>query len=515
MTALRLKTAVVGGLLLAAATPPAWFAGAEFAVVLGLAAWYAVATAARRPLWGSYLLGCVHMACFSWSVRHVLLPAYLFIVLMGGVYFVVATAAVRRVGPQRRAWAFAVAAAASLWLRAEMPEICYPHGQPCHALWEHPWLLGGVRLGGEPLVNALLAAVGAWLVEGWRAWRVAAMPMRSAVGGCAAAVAAWLVVAWLGSAPPPPPVATVRVGIIEPGLHPFDSYASADARTFRRLFEERYLAPTSDLLRRDDAPELVLWPESSLWERFAEDRLSRRNPRLDFGLPLGDRRLLLGALLARDVRTTPIAVLVGAEGQVHGWHEKRRLVPGGEFLPFVDWLPESAAAAVYQAFRQALGSAPDCAHGRPRAPLQTTSGVPFAALSCYDNAFAEPTGEQVAAGARLVAVLSNEAWYRGGAELTQLVAMTVCRAIECRVPFVRCTMDGWSVAIGADGRLLAAAPLQAAPRATAATLVVDVPVAAASDPGPLALRRAAGPVAAGLLVLLLAMGWCRRRTAPA
>ena len=112
MTAPRVTTAIGGGLLLAAATPPAWFAGAEFLVVLGLAAWYAVATAARRPLWGTYLLGCVHMACFSWSVRHVLLPAYVFIVLMGGVYFVVATAAVRRVAPRRRAWAFAVATTA-------------------------------------------------------------------------------------------------------------------------------------------------------------------------------------------------------------------------------------------------------------------------------------------------------------------------------------------------------------------------------------------------------------------
>lgn len=529
--------AVAGGLALAAATPPAWWPGAEFAVVLGLCAWYAQASARATPWWAGYLLGCVHMACFSWSVRHVLWPAYVAIVLVGGGYYLLGSVVQRRLavaGPAcvRRGLAlpiltFAAVVAATAWLRAELPEICYPHGQVCHALWQWPWLLAPLRFGGEALGNALLGALAAALVEVWRSWRTAERPLRHA--GAALAV---VLVLWGGlavAAPPRPPASErlLRVGIVEPGLHPFDDYAAADRAAFerqvRRLWRERFLAPTGELLARPDAPELLLWPESSLYGLIAADELVGRSRRFDFGLPLGERRLLLGASLergdrdaagpARRLPSTPIGVLVGDAGQVEGWHEKQRLVPGGEFLPFVAWLPTAVRDWVHDAFAAALGSAPDCVPGRWRAPLRLPSGVPIGVLTCYDNAFPTPGQRQVSAGAQVLCVLSNEAWYRGGAELDQLVAMTVCRALELRIPLVRSTMDGWSVVVGADGRLLAAAPRRPAPQPGPQTLVADVPLPAQVDAGPVWARQMAGPLAVAWAVLVLLLGRRRRRPA--
>ena len=73
--------------------------------------------------------------------------------------------------------------------------------------------------------------------------------------------------------------------------------------------------------------------------------------------------------------------------------------------------------------------------GQPPAAADHRAGVPFGVLLCYDNAYPEVAARQVAAGARFLVVLSNEAWYRRGAELAQMEALTVCRALETHTPW--------------------------------------------------------------------------------
>jgi apolipoprotein N-acyltransferase len=99
-------------------------------------------------------------------------------------------------------------------------------------------------------------------------------------------------------------------------------------------------------------------------------------------------------------------------------------------------------------------------------------------MVCYDNAFPGVIEQHVAAGASFLVVVSNEAWYQGGAELDQMVAMTVCRALECRVPIVRCTVDGASVVVGRDGRVTAALAVSGRNRTSTQILAVDLPVSA-------------------------------------
>jgi apolipoprotein N-acyltransferase len=539
--AARFGLPLVGGMLLGAATPPALVAGAEFGVFAGLAVWYAVATAGPRPLVRSYVLGCAHMAWFSWSLHHVLWPAYLAVVVLGGLYFVLATAVVRwrKVHPRLAVPAFAVAVAAVHWLRAEMPEISYPHGQPCHALWQWPVLLQPVVVGGEPLANALLAALAASGVDLARSWRTALPPWRSArttaVVAVVVAVAAVVVAASLrrGAAPG----ASVRVAVVEPGVHPFDAFVSAPpdaiAERYARFLEARLLVPTIELLAQEPPLDLILWPESSVFETVAE--LAR--PRgwlqaLQRHVPMGPAtRLLVGANLAvagapaanaadaerGPQRATPIAILLGGrEAAVVGHQEKQRLVPGGEFLPLLALLPTAAAAWVRDLVASVMGHPPDAVPGRELAPLRTAGGVPFGALLCYDNAFPAPAAGQVRNGAQLLCVLSNEAWYRGGAELWQLVAMTVVRALETGTPFVRCTMDGWSTVVTAEGHVGPGLVPLPSPSPGPRILQAEIALGPGRLP-PLAwLRATTGPVCACLLLVAFLhklLTWARLRVA--
>ncbi|MBL9076527.1 MAG: apolipoprotein N-acyltransferase [Planctomycetes bacterium] len=526
---------LAGGAALAAATPPAVVPGAEFLVWPGLAVWFLLARDPQRPKWHSYLLGCVHLAWFSWSIHHVLWGAYLAIVGLGGAYFVLGTIALRVVPQRWQALGFGLVVAGSFWLRANVPSIHYPHGQPCHALWPWPQLLGSVTLGGEALANALLGWLAASAVELWSGWRVGTPPWpvarrRGAVALGVAAVASavgWAIAASVRSSPSQDGTRPVPVVLVEPGLHAFDYL-----RGLPRTFEERLLRPTQSLLSAglgDTPPQapgaanatLVLWPESSIPVTIPVDEIAAGTARLlhDQLHPLvaAPERLLLGVNVARGARETPAAVLVDLrDGRVLGHYEKRCLVPGGEFVPLLQLLPQAVVDWVRSVFERALGSMPDLVPGQAGPLLHMTDGTPFGVLLCYDNAFPEPAADQVAQGARFLCVLSNESWYRGGGELTQLVAMSVVRALETATPLVRCTTDGWSVVVGADGELRDQLPLRAGPDQGPRILRTTVPPGPGRLPPMAWLRGATGPLAGlwlGLALLHAAWTWARLRSA--
>lgn len=456
-----------------AASPPGLLPGAGLLVLPGSMAFYAGATTSRRPYRLAYAIGLVHFLWFSWSVRHVFFAGYVAIGVAGAVYPTLVTLWTRGLPAiLPRPLAFALGVTATEWVRAHAPEICYPHNQPAHALYLFPGLLGGARWGGEVLVNFLVAGLGAALVDLARSWRVAQPSWNRAWGillGFAILWAGTAVVTPPGSAPPREGAAPVRVVAVEPG---FDPGFQRDARYTAGLLQERLLQPTREALERHAGVDLVLWPETSL-PLAVEERGARVDWRDSRGLPErwwtpGPTRTLLvaGSLLVReDGSRTPAAVLVDAAGRVRGVHEKLALVPAGERIPFLSWLPAAWQAALLDAVRARMGLAPDFRPGTPRPPLATAAGVSFGALLCYDNAFDDVVAGHVARGARLLAVLSNESWYRGGAELEQMVAMSVFRCLETATPMVRSTVDGRSVAIDAAGRIVQSLPAAGNPGA--------------------------------------------------
>lgn len=512
-------------LLLWASTPPALLPGGGLLVLPAWMLCYALATAApRRPLRQFYLLGVAHMLLFSWSLHHVLWLGWLLIGLVGGGYYALLAWSTRKLLPLSGPLAFGLSLAAVHWLRANMPEIYYPHGQPVHALWQQPWLCGPVGFGGEALGNLLLGALAAALVDLWRSWRLAALPWRGARGRAAAVAGLWLLLAVL---PPPAAAAAapaqVDVAAIESGMHPLDPYHGLTRgeaiRRFDELLRQRLVQPTLELAgpRAASPPDLVLWPESSIPVEALDPAAPARFQAYlrGVGLRLAPGvRLCLGAAVNRqgEERDTPAALLFDAGARFLAHQEKLALVPAGETPPFLSLLPESWAAAVRSYVKAMMGSLPDSAPGQPMPPLRTAAGVSFGTLMCYDNAFPELAAAQVAAGARLLCVLSNEAWYRGGGELQQLVAMSVMRALETRTPLVRCTTDGWSVVVGADGRIAASLPPSPAPAAAARALRFSVACGPGALP-PLAWLRplfaAAAAGALGLGILHSLWRWAR------
>lgn len=524
--------ACVGGLLLGFSAPPALVPFAEWLVLPGLAVWYLLANSDQAKLRHSYVYGCIYMAWFSWSVHHIMLPAYLAIVLVGGLYFLLGTAAVRGAPKRGRSLAFAIACAGSFWLRAMMPDIYYPHGQPCHSFWQWPALMRIVTVGGEPLMNALLALLAATGVQVGQSWRVAVPSWRPTLLRFGIAVAATIAAVTTGhvlagavalTGEEAAEDRTVRIAAVEPGYHPSQIWGAASPReVYSQLVEERLVAPTVALLEKQrpagEALDLILWPESSLLDSIrAEDIEAGRGALLSDRFPKSDTRLVLGGSVADGDGFGPAALLLDlSSARVLDYQPKQWLVPGGEFLPLVGILPTAWADSIRVSFEKALGTPANCLSGGARPPMKTAAGVPFGSLLCYDNAFYGPAASRVAAGAEFLVVLSNETWYQGGAELTQLVAMTVVRALENAVPIVRCTMDGHSVAVDQDGRVVAGLPIAAAPQPQARFLEVSMQRATGRVPPMAWLRRSCGWILALLTALAAAhsvLRWVRIRPA--
>jgi apolipoprotein N-acyltransferase len=443
---------------LCAAAPPAWVPGGGVLVFVGWAAFYALVTEAegKRRKRAAYLVGLAHMLWFSFSLRHVMLPAYLAVGLIGGLYYVLTavwTGALGRLIP--RSIAFGLALAGVHWLRAHFVEIQYPHVQPAHCLYEWPVLLGGLGWGGEIFVNTMIGVVAAATVDLYRAWRVGEpSPRRSGVILLVAGVGYGLALIPVGAQAVP--TETVRMLLFEPRIRPF-----VPPQTRVRLMVERVVRPTLELAgpRSVDPPDLVVWPESIAVHRVTGTSarpvvhpVPRSVPWL-FALAPGTRLIEGGILEVDGGDPKVIALMVDDYGRYVGHHEKQNVVPGGEHQPFLGFLPRAWSDAVRRWFESAMGVyLPETAAGSPRPLLETASGVRFGVMICYDNAFPGVAEDLAARGAAFLLVISNENWYRGGGELQQMVAMTVCRALESGIPVVRCTVDGASVVIGADGR---------------------------------------------------------------
>ena len=239
---MRWRLALVTTLCLCAAAPPVWFPGAGLLVVAGWAGFYALVTgpAARRPRLTAYLVGLAHMLFFSFSVRHVLLAGYLGIGLVGGLYYLLTAVWTRALGRWLPgALAFGCAVAGGCWLRAHFVEIQYPHVQPAHSLYHWPALLGGLRWGGEELVNLLLAGLAAALVDAYRGWRLGRPAFRRA-----RAVLCGVVVLWglglIDPGPAPTPGSrSVRLVLIEPRFPPIEH-----REAYVRLMRSRVIEPT-------------------------------------------------------------------------------------------------------------------------------------------------------------------------------------------------------------------------------------------------------------------------------
>jgi apolipoprotein N-acyltransferase len=231
-------------------------------------------------------------------------------------------------------------------------------------------------------------------------------------------------------------VPLARVALVQPAIPQTHKW---DERFARSVFETIEQVTLSTNHR--GSPDFIVWPEAVMpfplgrepEVRTWVERIAKRS-----GKPL-----LLGSVWANpdagaDDWRNGAFVVDPSTGLAPAPYFKRKLVPFGEYIPvrpLLGWLSKVAP----------IGG--DFQPGESAAPLTIAVGktqVPVGVLICYEDIFPELARENVRAGAELLAVLTNNAWFGEGSAAYQHAAHSVLRAIETRRPVIRCGNSGWS-----------------------------------------------------------------------
>ena len=212
-------------------------------------------------------------------------------------------------------------------------------------------------------------------------------------------------------------------------------------------------------------PDLIVWPETAI------PALLRFDPDVQgfvAGLAAAGAPILVGSMDGEAIRGERVffnaAFLVDPSGAITGLYRKQHLVPFGEYLPLENTIPflkrfsplgfSCAAGRTATVFdlplrvRQA---------GESDADSSTATGahIAFSAMICFEDVFPYLARGFVTEGARLLINQTNDAWYEESAAARQHMTHSIFRAVENRVPVVRCGNTGVTCFIDRVGRVLA------------------------------------------------------------
>jgi apolipoprotein N-acyltransferase len=237
----------------------------------------------------------------------------------------------------------------------------------------------------------------------------------------------------------------------------------------------------ADLLGRAIAerPQLIIWPETSFLRPLvtvADDVTDDDLRRIYASAEIEPSRVreysqMVTAHLQSMARATPVPMLVGVNaeyidrnttrmynsallvtpaGKISPPYHKVHLVPWGEYLPLRRWLPFLRLLTPHSSADYGLEA------GRDRAPIEFGPHR-LGVLICFEDTVPAAAREYARAGTNVLVNISNDGWFAGSSELDVHLAISVFRAVECRLPLVRAVNTGISAFIDPTGRVVARA----------------------------------------------------------
>jgi len=453
-----LLTALAGGLTLAAAFPPVgfWPLAVLGPALLVIALWQQRARTAfcaglvfGLAFFFPLLTWLVNVAWYVWTALAVA-ESLVFAVLCVGQLLLL----------RLRAWPLAVA---GWWVTAEAVRSRWPYAFPWGRLAMSQSAAPTARwsaVGGPVFLSFLIALTGACL-----AWLILSLRRRLPASEAVARPGA------RGRIGPALALAACAGLTLGGALVPADGWGSAGSqhkavvaaiqgdvphtRNLPNLLRattvtENHAAATDRLAARIrqgalPAPDVVIWPENSTDE---DPRFDAYIYNVISGAVATIRRpVLVGAVLQNPQRNAGALWLPG-RGMV-AYYYKRQLVPFGEYIPMRSLLDKITSLPSLQPVNFTPGHRPVVFH---------LGKIRLGDVICYEIAFDDQVSSEVAAGANLLTMQTNDAPFEldgQTGETTQQLAMARMRAIEYDRSVVVASTTGISAIIAPDGSLIA------------------------------------------------------------
>ena len=461
-----LPAALAGGLALAAAFPPAgiWPLAAVGPALLTV-------SLAGRSLRGSFLAGLVFGVAFfflmlSWVLN---VAWYAWAGLAGGSAVIIAVLAIgQRLLLRLPGWPVAVAGwwVAAEALRDRWPWGGFPWGRLAMSQADAPtarW----AAVGGAPLLTFLVALAGAtlaWLIlrclgrfraagtgrpgtadaghprtARWPRWLAGPAVATVAASGLAAAGAALPVDPVAGS--PTTVVAAVQGDVPHARNLPQLLNDSVVTQNHARATEKLAAQVRSGQRQK---PAIVIWPENSTnLDPFYYPAVYQE---VSAAVNAIGRPVLVGEVLNNPQRNAGQLWL--PDRGPTALYVKRQLVPFGEVIPDRGLLSHITSLPSLQPVNFTPGH---------RTVIFTTGKIRLGDVICYEIGFDGLVGSDVAAGANLLAMQTNDATFEVDGqtgETLQQLAMARIRAIESDRAVVVASTIGVSAIVAPSGRLI-------------------------------------------------------------
>lgn len=237
---------------------------------------------------------------------------------------------------------------------------------------------------------------------------------------------------------PRSPGPILRLALIQPSIRQemiFDP--REDGARFTSLFELSRAALA-------EKPDLLVWPEASMPgfnpTNFAAMTNLVASAHAGWIFGADDAEPKPGK--ADEVDAFNAGFFFDAAGQYAGSYRKRRLVLFGEYIP--DWLPFLKRMIPIGSFKP----------GDRFIPFRGTDPKFNASiLICYEDVFPHWTREYVGSDTDFLLNLTNDGWFGRSAAQWQQACDAIFRAVENRIPLVRCTNNGLTCWVDESGRL--------------------------------------------------------------
>ncbi len=404
-------------------------------LVPGLAIMRAARSAREAAVRGAWFGTGFMLAAHYWLAPNIGPALLLVAIVLGSLWAgvgVSAWALLRAPVTARRGLA-ALVVVPSYWLVVEWIRSWQALGGPWALLgtsqWQHPMVLALAAVGGVWLVSFVLVAANVAILIGLAAPRLAVRALGAVT--VALLVASGPVAFEL--LPAATPDRYLTVAMVQPGIV-HNPVLRADA-------SERMTA------RLRGHPGLIIWGESSI----ASDL------RLDHTL-LAKIEVLSAAkgaqILVNQDSLTPrgkskVAVLVGPHGIV-ATYTKTRLVPFGEYIPFrqqLGWLTKISRAAPVNMIP---------GDGARDMTITPPAGGPvkIGVLICFEAAFPDMSRVDALHGAQLIVYQTSDSTFQQSWAPAQHASLAAVRAAETGRPAVQAALTGVTAAFDARGRLL-------------------------------------------------------------
>ena len=321
-----------------------------------------------------------------------------------------------------------------------------------HAFYHSPWIRQAADLGGPFILTTLVITVNELLYLGLRTRSLRAVLDAGLIGALLCGYGQARITQYENLKVQHADAPVFNVALIQANIGDYLKVA-AERGTLDATGKvmDRYLGMSAAALAAPSAPDAVIWPETAypaLFQRPKSRLEELMQQRFDGLLEKSRAHFVFGGYDADETRGEEYNTLYFYDPvtRTRDAYHKSILLMFGETLPLSDVFPSMKSWFPTMGF---FGRGP----GPVIHTLKNRAGVPFhfAPSICYEGLFPGFAVEGALKGADALLNVTNDSWFGEYGEPYLHLALTQFRAVETRLPLLRATNTGITVAVSPLG----------------------------------------------------------------